>query len=256
MIKIDCISDLHGHYPKLEGGDLLIVAGDLVKNDDPFQYGHFAAWMDRQRYKKKILIAGNHDNYFDRKGFESIKDVYESINVDYLCDSDTEFTYYDPRFPQEDEGFLPSGKRTLKIWGSPWTKSFPGMNPKCKAFTLDTEEQLAEKWALIPDDTDILITHSPPNGIMDQCPDYPSGKYKNCGSLSLLRKARSLPNLKLFVFGHIHEGYGILTPEDMEKTIDENPGRPPTCKTIPYLVNASHVDENYKPVNPPIRIQL
>ena len=27
---VDRISDLHGHYPQLEGGDLLIVAGDLT----------------------------------------------------------------------------------------------------------------------------------------------------------------------------------------------------------------------------------
>jgi Icc-related predicted phosphoesterase len=30
---IDCISDLHGAQPKLEGGDLLIVAGDLTARD-------------------------------------------------------------------------------------------------------------------------------------------------------------------------------------------------------------------------------
>lgn len=30
---IDCIADLHSHYPKLDGGDLLIVAGDLTDRD-------------------------------------------------------------------------------------------------------------------------------------------------------------------------------------------------------------------------------
>ena len=30
---IDCISDLHGAYPHLEGGDLLIVGGDLTSRD-------------------------------------------------------------------------------------------------------------------------------------------------------------------------------------------------------------------------------
>ena len=32
---IDCISDLHGFFPKLEGGDLLIIAGDLTARDKP-----------------------------------------------------------------------------------------------------------------------------------------------------------------------------------------------------------------------------
>jgi hypothetical protein len=30
---IDCIADLHGHYPKLDGGDLLIICGDLTARD-------------------------------------------------------------------------------------------------------------------------------------------------------------------------------------------------------------------------------
>lgn len=231
---IDCISDLHGHYPKLEGGDLLIVAGDLTAGDDFQGWLYFVAWLQMAKYKKKIVIGGNHDHWFVKN---PPKENTFGDDCSYLCDSGTEFM----------------GRR---IYGSPWTKSFPGMNAKRKAFTVDTEEELAAKWALIPDDIDILVTHSPPKGIMDEVTDYPFGKYLNCGSLLLLSRARSLLNLKLFVFGHIHEGYGILTPEGMQMTADQCPERPPTCKTMPYIVNASHVDERYQPVNKPIRLEL
>ncbi len=214
---IDCISDLHGHYPDLEGGDLLIVAGDLTARDRMIQYGRFGAWMDRQKYKKKILIAGNHDNYFERKGFEFIKDVYGSIDVEYLCDSGTEY-----------EG--------LKIWGSPWTKTFEGMNPNCKAFTVDTEAELDSKFFLIPEDTDILITHGPPYGMKDFTVD------KKCvGSQALQMQLRNRLSPKLLVFGHIHEDYGRA----MTGLIDG-------CEVI----NCSHVNEKYQPVNKCIRIVL
>ena len=56
---IDCVSDLHSHYPQLEGGDLLIVAGDVTNNDHE---APFSFWIEEQRYEKIIWIAGNHDN--------------------------------------------------------------------------------------------------------------------------------------------------------------------------------------------------
>lgn len=231
---VDCIADLHGHYPELEGGDLLIVAGDLTARDTPIEYGHFGCWMDRQKYEKKILISGNHDNYFERKGFEFIKDVYSSIGVEYLCDSGTEF-----------EG--------MKIWGSPWTKMFPGMNPHCKAFTCDTEEELAKKWELIPENTNILITHGPSFGMLDKSID---GDY--CGSSALDVTLLKL-NLKLHVFGHIHEGYGRChqgylseNGESIGMCITDN-----NCLPMGHLsINCSHMNERYKPVNKPIRVIL
>lgn len=215
---IDCISDLHGNYPALEGGDLLIVAGDLTASDKPIQYGHFGCWLQRQRYKKKIIISGNHDNYFHNKGYEFIKDVYNAIDVEYLCDSGTEF-----------EG--------LKIWGSPWTKTFYGMNPLCKAFTVDTEEELDEKFQKIPHDIDVLITHSPPFGILDKTIYGNSVGSKALASAMGFRE--KVP--KLWVWGHIHEAYG----EDL-------PIRGNDCK----MINCSHVNERYQPVNKPIRIIL
>jgi 3',5'-cyclic AMP phosphodiesterase CpdA len=245
---IDCISDLHGFYPQLEGGDLLIVAGDLTARDLPEERLRFLEWLADQKYRKKIWIAGNHDNSLVNMKFKKLKED----SVEYLCDSGTEFIEYNEYDPPVKGDFY---TKTYKIWGSPWTSTFEGMNPHCKAFTKDTDQQLAEKWALIPEDTEILVTHSPPKGIMDLV-ERDDVSYENTGSLSLLRRARQLPNLKLFVFGHIHQGYGILTPQEMMNTAKERPDVPPTCKSVPYIVNASHVNEYYEPVNKPIRIEL
>jgi|ERR1700742_882605 len=212
---IDCISDLHGYYPELPGGDLLIVGGDLTARDIPSEYEKFEKdWLRHQKYRKKIEIAGNHDNWIFFTG-RRVNDYY-----DYLCDSVTEF-----------EG--------LKIWGSPWTQTFEGMNPNCEAFTLDTDEELNEKWKLIPNDTDILITHCPPFGIYDSIQDVYSGECIETGSISLRNKVMSMPKLKLHVFGHIHEHGGKM----LDTTI---------CK----FVNASHVNEKYKPVNGFVRVEL
>lgn len=234
---IDCISDLHGYYPTLQEGDLLIVAGDLTARDTAIEHGQFLAWIDRQKYTKKILIAGNHDVYLEKRGLDHLKDVFFDLGIEYLCDSGTQF-----------HGTKSNGEVcTMKLWGSPWTKTFPGINPKCKAFTCDTEEELAEKWALIPEDTDILITHGPPYGILDKAKLYNKKRcwktgdpYKCVGSKSLQMQIFSKLTLKLFVCGHVHESYGME----------------PKGGFIENAVNASHVNENYKPVNKPIRVIL
>ena len=212
---IDCISDLHGYLPSnLPGGDLLIVAGDLTARDTQAEYFVFRDWIRAQDYKKKIFIAGNHDRCIEKGLFYFSN---EWMGAEYLRDSGTEF----------DE---------LKIYGSPWTKTFEGMNPHCKAFTVDTEEELKEKFDLIPDDIDILVTHSPPHGILDKCFNG------NVGSKSL-RRIMGRVKPKLWVVGHIHEGYGEL--------------KDTTLSDIDYhFVNASHVNEHYEPVNKPIRVIL
>lgn len=212
---IDCISDLHGYYPKLEGGDLLIVGGDLTARDTQTEYFRCFDWIHEQNYRKKILIAGNHDNEIQKQNY---KGPIEK-DFDYLSDSGTEF-----------EGF--------KIWGSPWTKTFPGMNPHCKAFTFDTEDELAEKWALIPDDIDILITHGPPFDILDE-----TDSGERVGSKSLLVRILQVKP-RIHVFGHIHEQGGKLLK--VAPSID---------RAITF-VNASHVNEYYKPVNKVVRIEL
>ncbi len=159
------------------------------------------------------------------------------FGCEYLCDSGTEFVYY-PILEKDMSDGTVIERRKFKIWGSPWTKTFPSMNPHCKSFTVDTEEELAEKWALIPDDTDILITHSPSFGNYDALKNRDGTWGPSVGSVSLWMLSLVI-RPKLHVFGHIHEGYG--------HSVHHNGI---------YLVNASHVNERYQPVNKPIRIVL
>lgn len=253
---IDCISDLHGNYPQLDGGDLLIVAGDLTGKDTLEEHCDFKIWLHAQDYKKKIVVAGNHDNHFI--GTPSDPLVFSTYNTntgeqksyaDYLCDSGTEFECIDDKLEYTEyysielgyiySDFLELQKKKIKIWGSPWTLAFEGMNPKCKAFTCNTEEELAAKFALIPDDVDILVTHSPPWGYFDHVESTP------VGSQSLLKVIQTI-RPKLCVFGHIHEGGGG------ETQLSYWSDKPKITK----IVNSSHVNEHYKPVNKPIRINL
>lgn len=207
---IDCISDLHGFYPELEGGDLLIVAGDLTSNNTIAGYDKFFDWFSLQPYRKKIYIAGNHDGLLASNKYSTPK----YCDCSYLYDSGTEF-----------EG--------LKIYGSPWTPTFGKWD-----FMKDRGAPIKEKWDSIPGDTDILITHGPPRGSLDECYDYDTGKIKHAGCEEL-EKAIERIRPKLVIFGHIHE----------------HGGQAYEIEGILYI-NASHVDKNYKPVNKPIRVIL
>jgi Icc-related predicted phosphoesterase len=207
---VDCIADLHGNFPILPGGDLLIIAGDLTARDTFQEHMEFAQWIAKQTYKLKVIIAGNHDMLME--------DWHPMFLTElaYLKDSGCEF-----------EG--------LKIWGSPWTPIFEGVNPHCKAFMLP-EKKLKKKWDKIPDNIDILVTHGPPHGILDSNGD------ECCGSISLRNATfdgTRFRKKKLHVFGHIHEEGG--------KRIDLSSG---------IFVNASIVNEHYLMVNEPVRVIL
>lgn len=207
---IDCISDLHGFRPKLEGGDLLIVAGDLTARDTKREYTEFSEWFLEQPYRKKILVAGNHDGCIESGNY-----YFNHDWLGYLQDSGTEF-----------EGF--------KIWGAPWTPPF------CNWHFMLPAEEIKKKWELIPIDTDILVTHGPPYGVLDQVTISSRGdRFKHAGCKELMRQVvGGRLNLKLHVFGHIHEGVGTI----------------PIQETI--YVNASHVNADYQPINKPIRVVL
>jgi len=230
---IDLISDIHGYFPELPGGDLLILCGDYTAADKTVQWGHFFAWLKKQKYRKKILIGGNHDNFMmngwpkSKKEAEDLQEVQSWLteqekdglyDFEYLCDSGTEFG-------------------GLKIWGSPWTKTFKGINPKCCAFTLENDQELRERFDKCPVKVDILVMHGPPYGILDA-----NAEGERCGSIPALELLDRVKPLYM-VFGHIHEQGG---KELLYKHIGPNT----------WCLNVSYVDEKYRPKNKVKRIYI
>lgn len=212
---IDCISDLHGFKPSLSGGDLLIIAGDLTARDTADQHGKYCHWQYDLPYEKIVFIAGNHDGYIEKRPDLYLDGCSKDGKVVYLQDSGIEY-----------KGF--------KIWGSPWTPTFYNWH-----FMKDRGEPIKEKWDLIPDDTEILITHGPPFGIQDEVvmsSRAKEGKFAGCEELR--NALERLKKLKLHVFGHIHNSYGKVVVNGV------------------IHVNAAIMDEEYRPVNKPITIEL
>jgi len=62
--------------------------------------------------------------------------------------------------------------------------------------------EIEKHWKLIPNDTDILITHGPPYGILDK-----TFQNSDVGCVNLLEKVE-IVQPKYHIFGHIHEGFG------------------------------------------------
>lgn len=184
MKTIVAMGDTHGkHYlvPDIPDGDVLIHSGDFSRHGSRDDVHEFAEWLVSLPHKRKIVIAGNHDKALQKHlGYGQI---FSLLGITYL----------------EDTGVDLDG---LQFWGSPWTLPFQSWS-----FMLE-EEGLARKYALIPDDVDVLITHGPPAGVLD----LTDLEAINAGSLSLGYRIDELTNFYdrplVHIFGHIHERHG------------------------------------------------
>jgi Icc-related predicted phosphoesterase len=213
-MNVVALSDMHGNLPEnIPACDLLLLAGDLtpVRNHGvAFQAEwldhEFRAWLRRVPARKVIGVAGNHDFIFEKEPERVPKDLPWT----YLQDSGTEW-----------EGW--------KIWGTPWQPWFFDW-----AFNGDPE-RLRRQWALIPDDTDILVVHGPPYGYGDGVPER--DRVRHCGCPHLLARIQQI-RPRLVVYGHIHEGRGEW---------QVGPTR---------LANVTLLDAGYSVVHPPWVTQL
>lgn len=202
-MKIHCISDTHlkhGFVNFEENIDMVIFAGDAGTTKEVGENANnllnFIEWFKYYPAKYKIAIPGNHDKCIE-KGLVTKDDFYingikllihESINI---------------------EG--------INIFGSPYTPTFgTGW-----AYNVD-RGKLTPYWEQIPENTDILVTHGPPYGILDITTDYNTNALIHVGDKELKNRIKEI-NPKYHIFGHIHNesnviNAGIFKPSDSKTT--------------------------------------
>ena len=169
-MKILHISDTHGcHHQlgKLPEADVVVHSGDFCMVGSEQEALDFLNWFCDLKYRHKIFICGNHDDCLYGADIDGLDN-----NVHYLCNSGIEI-----------EG--------VKFYGVPM---FMG---DC------VTERQSRHYANIPADTDVLITHSPPYGILDFDDNI------HYGSEEILARLPEL-HLKAHLFGHIHAQHGIM----------------------------------------------
>ncbi len=213
MPLICCISDCHGTYPNLvlPSADILINAGDYSRLSNRAETIAYLRWFEAQPHAHKAMVLGNHQLWEEANHGIFLALLKEHApSVIYLNDQSAEIA-------------------GLKCHGSNVQPEFYAW-----AFNRQRGADIDRHWCMIPSDTQVLITHGPPAGILDQTM---SGAHVGCNDLRRHIDER-LDDLRLSVFGHIHCGYGR--------------------ETIGYktFVNAAVVNERYELTNPPIVVEI
>lgn len=186
-MRIVAVADTHLFHDELvvPDGDVFVHAGDLCRAGDLDELAQAARWIRNLPHPTKIVVAGNHDWCF-----ASMRAEAEALFAGYV-------TYL------QDER-VDIGR--VRFWGSPWQPAYNQW-----AFNLPRGPALAEKWALIDENTDVLVTHGPPLGHGDGIhSDGAVGGRHGCADLAA--RVRVLQP-KLHLFGHIHQDGGAAVHE-------------------------------------------
>lgn len=213
-MKFVCISDTHQDHKniKLPKGDIILHSGDFTKFGKDGDAEIFNEWGEELKleYKHLICIGGNHEKNIERIGKKRAKDLL--YNWTYL----------------EDEMITIEG---INIYGCPWQPRFYDW-----AFNLPRKsDQLKQAWENIPEETNILLTHTPPHHMLDLAQGQ---NHAGCELLADEINSGRLQNLKYHIFGHIHESYGM------------------SVKNGITFINAAMCNNFYKCVNKPFVFSL
>lgn len=220
-MKVLHITDSHGFHEEYEHDwdsiDMIIHTGDASNHINPHinknEFDNFLYWYNQIPVKYKIYVAGNHDTSLYKYG----KNSFDWGNIIYL----------------EDEEVTIEG---IKIYGTPWCPVSGNWS------FIRNHNKLQKLFDNIPENTDILCTHTPPKTVLDLANHRHILEY--CGSKHLLNRVEEIKP-KYHLFGHIHNNgininYGMLK---RGKTTFINSTGVVDRKLILGLINQGHIFE-------------
>lgn len=194
-LKLTFFSDTHMRHKGVEkhlpGGHILFFMGDCGTRGNQHEIHDFLKWFgDIKSYDYKVMIAGNHDHFFEwqpEHAREMVANKERYGDIIYL----------------QDESISLCG---LNIYGSPWQPTFHNW-----AFNLPRNgDELETVWSKIPENTDILLTHGPPYQILD----YTYNSPHPVGCEKLQSRVFEVDPI-IHAFGHIHDSWGERVVNDI-----------------------------------------
>lgn len=145
-MRLVILSDTDGHHGFISfvpDGDVLIHAGDLSLCGTLEEVEGFLGWFGALPHQHKLLVARSHDRLSEQRS--TVAEGMMPSGITYLRDAGVSI-----------EG--------INFWGSPWQPWFYDW-----AFNVQRGAEIAAKWALIPNDVHVLITHGPPIASSTRC---------------------------------------------------------------------------------------
>lgn len=224
------MSDLHGDLPAVdtfEECEVAFICGDIsplnIQANDiemrKWVVDVFKPWCESLPCHKVYFIPGNHDFLPYRDPGFMYHTFPSDCKAEFLCD---DYVEYDSK-----EG------KVYSIYGTPWCKQFLNWP------FMGSDEVIAEDFARIPYELDILLTHDQPYGHGDIIlQETPWNTGESIGNKPLLEAVLEKQPKYMFC-GHLHS-----TTHDCVEIGD----------TKRY--NASLKDEEYKMIYKPLYLEI
>lgn len=188
-MRITCISDNHDQNLKtkwsIPEGDILIHAGDLVGVGDKLErFERGFKNLSHLPHPVKLYVPGNHDKLVYTEERYKIMALAANKGIIILFDREWDVN-------------------GIKFWGSGWTHHVNDQPDRVHTYKGLT----GDLWKTIPPDTDILITHIPPSGILD----WSNFGNEHIGDPALTSHIIYGFSPKYHIFGHAHASFGRLS---------------------------------------------
>lgn len=181
-------SDTHGFHKgvNIPECDVVVFSGDESNYRDVYrneqEFYDFLDWYGNVDHPHKLFIPGNHSSYI-YSNERIVKRKMLEKGITYLNKTSVSI-------------------QGIHFYGDPLTPTFGDWFFMCKRETINRH------WEIIPESTNVLITHGPPKGILDLSYNR-KHELEFCGDSALLKQIKKLSSIKAVLFGHIHDCEGI-----------------------------------------------